>query len=152
MYSLNRAQLIGNVTGDPEVRALPNGQRVANFSIATNRRYTDSAGVQQDVPEYHNVVMFGKLAEISEQYVHKWNKLYVEGRIQTRSWEDQAGQKKYKTEIVVEDMIMLTPKWSSGEGFHSSASNPTPSNEENAPVHTTIPPQEERVSIEDVPF
>lgn len=152
MYSLNRAQLIGNVTGDPEVRALPNGQRVANFSIATNRRYTDSAGVQQDVPEYHNVVMFGKLAEISEQYVHKWNKLYVEGRIQTRSWEDQSGQKKYKTEIVAEDMIMLTPKGSSGEGFHAATGNSAPSNEENVPVHTTIPPQEERVSIEDVPF
>lgn len=153
MYSLNRAQLIGNTTGDPEVRALPNGQRVANFSIATNRRYTDSAGVQQDVPEYHNVVMFGKLAEIAEQYVHKWNKLYIEGRIQTRSWEDQAGQKKYKTEVVVEDMIMLTPKGSSWEGFHSPASDPTSSSsEENAAVHTTIPPQEERVSIEDVPF
>jgi len=71
MYSLNRAQLIGNVTVDPEVRALPNGQRVANFSLATNRRYTDSDGVQQDVPEYHNVVMFGKIAEIAEQYIHK---------------------------------------------------------------------------------
>ena len=93
MYSLNRAQLIGNVTADPEVRALPSGQRVANFSIATNRRYTDSAGVQQDVPEYHNIALFGKLAEI-----------------QTRSWEDQSGQKKYKTEIVGEQMIMLTPK------------------------------------------
>lgn len=110
MYSLNRAQLIGNITMDPEVRALPNGQRVANFSLATNRRYTDSAGVQQDVPEYHNIVMFGKLAELAEQYIHKGNKLYVEGRMQTRSWEDQSGQKKYKTEVVAEEMIMLTPK------------------------------------------
>ena len=152
MYSLNRAQLIGNITVDPEVRALPNGQRVANFSLATNRRYTDSAGVQQDVPEYHNVVMFGKLAEIAEQYIHKGNKLYVEGRIQTRSWEDQAGQKKYKTEIVAEEMIMLTPKGAPMEGgaYHTSSS--VPQSEENAPVHTTIPPKEERVSIEDVPF
>jgi single stranded DNA-binding protein len=71
MYSLNRAQLIGNVTADPEVRALPSGQQVANFSIATNRRYTDSAGVQQDVPEYHNISLFGKLAEIAEQYIKK---------------------------------------------------------------------------------
>jgi len=150
MYSLNKAQLIGNVTVDPEIRALPNGQRVANFSLATNRRYTDSAGVQQDVPEYHNVVMFGKLAEIAEQYIHKGNKLYIDWRMQTRSWEDQSGQKKYKTEIVADEMIMLTPKGTPSEwGYHSSAA---PQIEENAPVHTTIPPKEERVSIEDVPF
>ena len=147
MYSLNRAQLIGNVTADPEVRALPSGQQVANFSIATNRRYTDSAGVQQDVPEYHNISLFGKLAEIAEQYVKKWNKLYLEGRIQTRSWEDQSGQKKYKTEIVGEQMIMLTPK---GEGGHFERN--TEESHEIPAVHSTIPPQEERVSIEDVPF
>ena len=149
MNSLNRAQLIGNVTADPEVRALPSGQRVANFSIATNRRYTDSAGVQQDVPEYHNIALFGKLAEIAEQYVKKWSKLYLEGRIQTRSWEDQSGQKKYKTEIVVEQMIMLTPKsgWEGGWHFGKhEESHETPA------VHSTMPPQEERVSIEDVPF
>jgi len=149
MYSLNRAQLIGNVTADPEVRALPSGQRVANFSIATNRRYTDSAGVQQDVPEYHNIALFGKLAEIAEQYLKKWNKVYLEGRIQTRSWEDQSGQKKYKTEIVGEQLIMLTPKWSwDGNHFQKEGEE----SHENPAVHTTIPPQEERVSIEDVPF
>lgn len=150
MYSLNRAQLIGNVTADPEVRALPSGQRVANFSIATNRRYTDSAWVQQDVPEYHNISLFGKLVEIAEQYLRKGNKIYLEGRIQTRSWEDQSGQKKYKTEIVGEQMIMLTPK-----GGHEGGEHFSKNSEESdmiPPVHTTIPPQEERVSIEDVPF
>jgi len=152
MYSLNRAQLIGNITVDPEVRALPNGQRVANFSLATNRRYTDNAGVQQDVPEYHNVVMFGKLAEIAEQYMHKGNKLYVEWRLQTRSWEDQAGQKKYKTEIVAEEVIMLTPKWTPVEGGNYQSTPSAAQNEGSIPVHTTIPPKEERVSIEDVPF
>lgn len=150
MYSLNRAQLIGNATADPEVRALPSGQRVANFSIATNRRYTDSAGVQQDVPEYHNIALFGKLAEIAEQYVRKGNKIYLEWRIQTRSWEDQSGQKKYKTEIVGEQMIMLTPKNSTEHTGHFSK-GPEESHEIPA-VHTTMPPQEERVSIEDVPF
>ena len=149
MYSLNRAQLIGNVTADPEVRALPSGQRVANFSIATNRRYTDSAGVQQDVPEYHNIALFGKLAEIAEQYLKKGNKVYLEGRIQTRSWEDQSGQKKYKTEIVGEQMIMLTPKWTAEAGFSGRSHEEST---ETPPVHTTVPPQEERVSIEDVPF
>jgi single-strand DNA-binding protein len=152
MYSLNKAQLIGNVTADPEVRALPSGQRVANFSIATNRRYTDSAGVQQDVPEYHNIALFGKLAEIAEQYVRKGHKLYLEGRIQTRSWEDQSGQKKYKTEIVGEQMLMLTPKWSEGAYHAHESSAPASADESPAAVHTTVPPQEERVSIEDVPF
>jgi single stranded DNA-binding protein len=75
-------------------------------------------GVQQDVPEYHNIALFGKLAEIAEQYLKKGNKVYLEGRIQTRSWEDQSGQKKYKTEIVGEQMIMLTPKGGSEWGAH----------------------------------
>ena len=155
MYSLNRAQLIGNVTADPEVRALPSGQKVANFSVATNRRYTDSAGVLQDIPEYHNISLFGKLAEIAEQYLHKWNKVYLEGRIQTRSWEDQSGQKKYKTEIIWEQLIMLTPKNTHPDGSYSGAGLDTARWSDESPdvsVKTTIPPQEERVSIEDVPF
>lgn len=152
MYSLNKVQLIGNITMDPETRVLPSGQRVTNFSLATNRRYTDSAGVQQDVPEYHNIVMFGKLAEIAEQYVRKGNKLYIDGRLQTRSWEDQAGQKKYKTEVVADDMIMLTPKGSQGDAWQFTSSEKSHHEESETPVHTTIPPQEERISIEDVPF
>lgn len=152
MYSLNRAELIGNITADPEVRALPSGQRVANFSVATNRRYTDSAGVQQDVPEYHNVVAFGKLAEIAEQYVHKGNKVYVSGRIQTRSWEDQSGQKKYKTEIVTEEMIMLSPKGQNEGGFGGAPSAIASEESATPAVKTTIPPTEDRVSLEDVPF
>lgn len=133
---------------------MPSGQRVANFSVATNRRYTDSAGVQQDVPEYHNIALFGKLAEIAEQYLKKGNKVYIEGRIQTRSWEDQSGQKKYKTEIVGEQMIMLTPKGGSEGGYHpQSHGDHSQADESSSPaVKTTIPPQEERVSIEDVPF
>jgi single stranded DNA-binding protein len=107
-------------------------------------------GVQQDVPEYHNISLFGKLAEIAEQYLRKGNKVYLEGRIQTRSWEDQSGQKKYKTEIVGEQMIMLTPKWGHEGGDHFSKSSEE--SDTIPPVHTTIPPQEERVSIEDVPF
>jgi len=110
MYSLNKVQIIGNLTMDPEVRETPNGRRVANFSVATNRRYTDSAGVQQDIPEYHPVVLWGRLAEIAEQYLKKGNKVYLEGRMETRSWDDQAGQKKYKTEIIGNEMIMLSPK------------------------------------------
>lgn len=153
MYSLNRAQLIGNITADPEIRALPSGQKVANFSIATNRRYTDNAWVHQDIPEYHTISCFGKLADIAEMYVKKWQKVYLEGRIQTRSWEDQSGQKKYKTEIVGEQLIMLTPKnseWFGHSRDHEKWDNlehPEPPS-----IHSTIPPQEEKISIEDVPF
>jgi single-strand DNA-binding protein len=152
MYSLNKAQLIGNVTADPEVRMLPSGQKVANFSVATNRRYTDSAGVQQDIPEYHNIAIFAKLADIAEQYVKKGTKVYIEGRIQTRSWEDQAGQKRYKTEIVAEQLILLSSR--SGESAPSSERTsdiPTEVQSE-APVVTSIPPKEEKVTLEDVPF
>ncbi len=148
MYSLNKAQIIGNVTADPEIRVTPNGQHVANFSVATNRRYTDKAGVQQDVPEYHNMVLWWKLAEIAEKYIKKGNKVYVEGRIETRSWEDQTGQKRYKTEIVGDQLIILTPKWAN-EGYSPRQEE---DHGETPAVHSTIPPQEERVSIEDVPF
>lgn len=150
MYSLNKVQVIGNLTQDPEVRETPNGRRVANFTVATNRRYTDSAGVQQDVPEYHPIVLWGRLAEIAEQYLKKGNKVYLEGRLETRSWEDQSGQKRYKTEIVGNEMIMLSPK---GEGSSDFAPAMSPSNESDTPaVKTTVPKDEEKVTIEDVPF
>lgn len=139
---------------DPEVRETPNGRRVANFNVATNRRYTDSAGVQQDIPEYHNIVMWARLAEIAEQYLKKGSKVYLEWRLETRSWEDQSGQKRYKTEIIANEMIMLTPK---GDGTYeapvSTKKKQDASDEENTPaVKTTAPKDEEKVTIEDVPF
>ena len=152
MYSLNKVQIIWNLTADPEVRETPNGRRVANFSVATSRRYTDSAGVQQDVPEFHNVVAWWRLAEIVEQYLKKGNKVYIEGRLETRSWEDQAGQKRYKTEIIASEMIMLTPKWGSSD-FTSDAPAASAADEGSTPaVKTTVPKDEEKVTIEDVPF
>jgi single-strand DNA-binding protein len=106
--SLNEAKLIGNLTRDPEVRQTNGGQTVCSFSMATNRSYTDKQGTKHDEPEYHNIVAWGKLAEICGKYLVKGKKVYVCGRIQTRSYEDKDGVKKYRTEIICEDMIMLS--------------------------------------------
>lgn len=111
--SLNRVQLIGNLTRDPELRQVPGGQTVASFSIATNFSWTDASGQRQDKPEYHNVVAWRKLAEIAGQYLRKGSKVFVEGRLQTREWEGDDGVKRYRTEIVIDNMIMLDRK---GEG------------------------------------
>ncbi|MEK7147552.1 MAG: single-strand DNA-binding protein [Parcubacteria group bacterium Gr01-1014_73] len=102
MY-INKAFIFGNLTRDPEVRALPSGAQVASFAVATNRVYKDKNGVQQKSVDYHNVVVFGKQADIAAQYLKKGRSVFVEGRIQTRSWDDKtSGQKKYRTEIVAE--------------------------------------------------
>lgn len=109
---LNRAMIIGNLTRDPEMRTIPSGQQVANFSMATNRNWTGTDGKKQTAVEYHNIVVWGKLAEICGQYLKKGQKTYIEGRLQTRDWESQDGAKHSRTEIVAENMIML----SSGRG------------------------------------
>ncbi len=101
MY-LNKAFLYGNLTRDPELRALPSGQQVASFSIATNRTYKNKDGQQQDQTEYHNIVAFGRQAEVIGQYLKKGRPVFLEGRIQTRSWEAE-GKKNYRTEIVVDN-------------------------------------------------
>ena len=108
--SLNRAQLIGNVTRDPELRQIPGGQTVVTFSVATNFSWNDSSGQRQEKVEFHNVVAWRKLAEIVGQYVKKGSKVYVEGRIQTRDWEGEDGVKRYRTEIVADNVIMLDRK------------------------------------------
>ena len=115
MFSLNRAQIVGNATRDPELRMTPNGQAVCSFGVATNRRWRDKDGNNQEATEFHNIVAWGKLAELMEQLVHKGSKIYIEGRMQTRSWEGQDGGKRNRTEIVMEDFILLTPKSAAGE-------------------------------------
>ena len=109
--SLNEVKLIGNLGQDPEVRAMPNGNAVANITLATSESWKDrETGQQQERTEWHRVVFFGKLAEIVGQYLHKGSKVYVQGALRTRKWQDQSGQDRYSTEIVVDmkgDMIML---------------------------------------------
>lgn len=152
---LNKVQIIGRITQDIELKQTPNGQSVTTLSVATNRSYTDGSGVKQDQVEFHNVVLWGKVAEIASTYLAKGRKVYIEWRLQTRTWDAQDGTKRYKTEIVGENMIMLDGKWpdsASGGDFSSSApassheANPTPA------VKKTKPKQEEEISIEDIPF
>jgi single-strand DNA-binding protein len=105
---VNKVILIGNLGRDPEVRSTPSGQPVANFSVATNRRWKDRDGNRQEQTEWHNIVCWGRQAEIAGQYLTKGKQIYIEGRLQTRSWDDkQSGEKKYRTEIVCENFQML---------------------------------------------
>ena len=106
MY-LNKTYILGNLTKDPELKSLPNGTKVCNFSLATNRSYKDVNGAKQESVEYHNIVMFSRLAEIGGQYLKRGQSCLIEGRIQTRSWDDtKTGEKKYRTEIIAETMQM----------------------------------------------
>lgn len=142
---LNKVQIIGNITQDLELKQTPNGQNVMSFSIATNRNWTDGSWIKQEQTEFHNIVLWWKLAEIANEYLWKWKKVYIEGRLQTRNWEAQDGTKRYRTEIIWENMIMLDKKWDT-EWFNSPASNSSPA------IKKSIPKQEEEISIEDIPF
>lgn len=103
MY-LNKVMLYGNLTRDPELKSLPSGGQVASFGIATNRTYKDKAGAKQEATEFHNIVAFGRIAEVIGQYMKKGKAIYIDGRLQTRSWDDkESGKKNYRTEIVVDN-------------------------------------------------
>lgn len=108
--SLNRAQIIGNITRDPEIRQIPGGQVVASFTVATNFSWNDQNGQRQEKTEFHNIVAWRKLAEIVSQYLKKGAKVFVEGRLQTRDWEGEDGVKRYRTEIIADNIIMLDRK------------------------------------------
>ncbi len=155
--SLNRVQLIGNVTKDPEVRQIPGGTTVATFSIATNFSWKDASGQRQDKAEFHNLVAWRKLGEICAQYVRKGSKIFAEGRIQTRDWEGQDGAKRTRVEIVLDNMIMLDKKTGapSGESSYGSEAPREHSgvkNSDSAPSGQQAPDLEEEISIEDLPF
>lgn len=147
--SLNEVKILGNVTVDPEVKQTPNGQFVASFGVATNRTWKDSSGAKSEATEFHSVVIWGKLAEIVQSYVSKGKKIFVSGRIQTRSWEDQSGTKRYKTEIIGDNLILLgNPGGSKDESFDVGF------DEDVAPARTkkSIPRYDEEINIEDIPF
>jgi single-strand DNA-binding protein len=150
---LNKVQIIGRITQDVELRQTPNGQSVTTLSIATNRNWTDGAGMKQEQAEFHNVVLWAKLAEIAGQYLQKGKKVYIEGRLQTRSWEAQDGSKRYRTEIIGENMIMLDGGGSADATSYTPATpaDSIPGNDTPA-VRKSIPKQEEEISVEDLPF
>ncbi len=140
--NLNKAMVIGNLTRDPEVRTTTTGKSVASFAVATNEVWKDASGTRQEKAEYHNVVAWGKLAEICQQYLHKGKKIYIEGRLQTSEWTGKDGVKRYKTEIVADNMIMLDNKGAAPTGGKSTA--PTEANQE---IST-----EPEIKMEDIPF
>lgn len=108
MASVNKVILIGNLGRDPELKSLPSGQPVANFPIATSEKWKDkSTGETKEQTEWHNIIMFGKLAEIAVQYLKKGSSVFIEGRLQTRKWQDKTGQDRYTTEIIANEMKML---------------------------------------------
>ncbi len=155
--NLNKAIVVGRLTHDPENRTTASGQSVANFSIATNRIWTDQSGNKQEAAEYHNVVVFGKLADICTQYLSKGRLVLIEGRIQTRSWEGKDGNKRYRTEIVAENMQM-GPRGTASQAPSQEPQTP----EEKIPDQEDIPvieaeepaPVEERegVDLKNIPF
>ncbi len=119
--NLNKIFVLGNVTRDPEVRALPSGQQVTSFGLATNRFYTDGTGQKKQDTEFHNVVCFGKLADISSRYLNKGSLVLIEGRIKTRNWVNSQGTKQYRTEVIAETM-QLGPRGSGGASSGSGSS------------------------------
>ena len=114
MASVNKVILVGNLGADPEVRYAPSGTAVSNFSLATTDQWTNKEGGKEEKTEWHRIVAFGRLGEICGEYLHKGKQVYVEGRLQTRSWEDKEGVKRYTTEIVANTMQMLGPKGRDG--------------------------------------
>jgi single-strand DNA-binding protein len=149
MSDLNKAMIIGRLTRDPESRNIPTGQLVSSFSVATSRNWKDKSGAKQEKVEFHNVVAWGKLAEICKQYLNKGKKVLIEGRLQTRSWDDQNGQKKYKTEIIAENMQMLD---SLSSGTNNASGTNNTSKKEDSNELPMIDLEEEEINIEDVPF
>jgi single-strand DNA-binding protein len=156
--SLNRATLIGNLTRDPELRKTTGGQSVASFTIATNRAYTGSDGQKKEQADYHSLVAWGRLGEVCAQYLTKGKKIYVDGRLQTREWEGQDGQKRYRTEIVIENMIMLDRGGATTAGSATAykADNAPVDNApaDNAPAMADEPSQapDNEIKLEDIPF
>jgi len=141
---LNKAMIIGRLTRDPETKTIPSGQAVTTFSVATNFTWTDQSGQKQERVEYHNVVAWRKLAEIMGKFLKKGSRIYLDGRLQTRSWEDQTGQKKYRTEITADNMIMLDRP-----NTIQSEEQPTTEKEASPPKDSS---SEEEINVEDIPF
>ena len=140
---INKVILIGNITKDPDIKTLPSGQGLATFSLATNRTWKDKDGVKKEQAEYHNIVIFGKLSEVVANYCKKGMKVYIEGRLQTRSWDDQNGVKKYRTEIIGENLSMLS---------RIESTNKQEQELSDVITHENVGYDEEGINIEDITF
>ncbi|PSO45182.1 MAG: single-stranded DNA-binding protein [Parcubacteria group bacterium QH_9_35_7] len=154
---LNRATILGRLTQDPELRSTPSGRSVANMTVATNRVWTDDEGEQQERTEFHNCVIWGKLAEIAGQYLSKGRRVYCEGRLQTRDWTGDDGVKRYRTEIVVNNLIMLggTQQEGGSQGQRQPPPQQTPQQQgqsQNQGGGSPGQQEEEEIEVEDIPF
>ncbi|MHB9030744.1 MAG: single-stranded DNA-binding protein [Candidatus Latescibacterota bacterium] len=151
--SLNRVQLIGNLGADPEIRYTPNGTAVANIRVATAENRKNKEGEWEERTEWHRVVLYGRLAETAKDYLRKGSKVYIEGRIETRSWEDQNAQKHYATEVIGNDLIFLDPKGhNSGQNSGQESSEPQQSRKQNTPARAQSGPPQEFPEEDDLPF
>ena len=154
--SVNKVILLGNVGKDPEIRSTGGGTMVANFTLATSDRQKDAQGNWQDRTEWHNLVAFQRTAEIVRDYVKKGSKLYIEGKIQTRSWDDkESGQKRYRTEIIVNDMSLLSGRDEGASGGYSrgaGSSSSTASFDQRPPAAHDEVAQSTEISDDDIPF
>ncbi|WP_305907801.1 single-stranded DNA-binding protein [Methylomarinum sp. Ch1-1] len=159
---LNKVMLIGNLGADPEVRYMPSGGAVTNVSLATTRRWKDrQSGERREHTEWHRVVFFNRLAEVAGEYLRKGSQVYVEGRIQTRKWQDQSGQDRYSTEIIAEEMQMLGSRSGGTANFGDSAqqggysapqSQPSAAPQQQQPSGNTPPPASYDDFDDDIPF
>ena len=156
--NLNKVILVGRLTRDPQNKALPSGQTIASFGMATDRFFTDKSGQKQQQTEFHNVVSFGKLADIASQYLNKGSLVLIEGRLQTRNWQDSSGNQRYRTEIVAERLQLGPRSGHSAEGPSRSPERVTPTapapEEQAETTKEEIPiiEEEEEINIKDIPF
>ncbi len=152
--SVNKVFLLGNVGKDPEIRSTAGGTMVANFTLATTDRQKDPQGNWQDRTEWHNLVAFTRTAEIVRDYVKKGSKLFIEGKIQTRSWDDkESGQKRYRTEILVNDLSLLSGREEGSGGYSRGSSSPAASYDQRpAPAAGEEYAQAAEISDDDIPF
>lgn len=146
---LNRATILGRLTREPEIKTTTTGKTVASMTVVTNRVWTDQSGNKQENPEFHNCVLWGKIGEIAGQYLAKGQRVYIEGRVQTRDWTGQDGVKRYRTEIIVDNLIMLDGGRSGGQNAAPMSSNSASnSNKSSMPEEDHI----EEIKVEDIPF
>lgn len=153
--SVNKVILLGNLGKDPEVKYTPQGTPVAKLTVATNYRYKDKNDQWQDQTEWHNVVLWQRLAEIAGEYLKKGSKVYIEGRLQTRSWDDkQTNQKRYMTEIVANDLVLLGGRGEGGgeSGGSSRSSSGNNNFDQRTPEHEPVAAGSSPISDEDIPF
>lgn len=149
--NFNKAIVVGNLTRDPETRTLPSGQPVVSFSVATNRVWSDANGNKQEAAEFHNIVAFGKLADICSKYLSKGRLVLIEGHLKTNSWQDQqSGVKKYRTEIIAENMQM-GPRFDAGNTAPQTQTPQTQAPQEDIPV-IEAEPAKNAVDVKNIPF